>query len=240
VVAVAWAIGATAAGRRTARRWEPGLAVFVVPTLIYLWRARAFPDHLWVMRRFLPVTLPGLVLGALAVAQHLAHSGRPGVSRLASRGTAAVVAVAAVAGPAATLVPVPGLRTQSGMLSAVMRLCDAAGDDAAVLVLSDGSLAQTLPQTVRSFCDTPAAGARPELTGADVARLSAAAEEDGSTLVLVGPDVDSVAALAGAAPAEVVDIVATNPDELEQTLSRRPKRYVEATWRFAVARVDPP
>ena len=43
------------------------LGVFLAPTVVYLWRARAVPDQMWVMRRFLPVTIPGVAIACFAV-----------------------------------------------------------------------------------------------------------------------------------------------------------------------------
>jgi hypothetical protein len=38
------------------------LGVFLVTSVVYLWRPSITPDHIWAMRRFLPVTIPGLLL----------------------------------------------------------------------------------------------------------------------------------------------------------------------------------
>ena len=62
-IAVWWVISAT----DDDRGWRSRSASFLAPTVLYLWRARAVPDQMWVMRRFLPVTIPGVALACFAV-----------------------------------------------------------------------------------------------------------------------------------------------------------------------------
>src|SRR5665811_805231 len=40
------------------------LGAFTVPTLVYLLRPAIVPDQLWAIRRFEPITLPGLAIAA--------------------------------------------------------------------------------------------------------------------------------------------------------------------------------
>jgi hypothetical protein len=45
-----------------ARHMTAFLGVFLVTSVVFLWRPTITPDHIWAMRRFLPVTIPGLLL----------------------------------------------------------------------------------------------------------------------------------------------------------------------------------
>ncbi len=93
-IAVWWVIRGR--GRRTGLALA--LGVFLAPTVLYLWRARAVPDQMWVMRRFLPVTIPGVALACFAV---LAMMWR--TRDIILRVVAVLVGVAAVVAPALAL-----------------------------------------------------------------------------------------------------------------------------------------
>src|SRR3546814_9154501 len=111
------------------------------------------------MRRFAPVAIPGLGLGAAALAQAAWTFGRnglrtavgiaPGAVRRGRRGLtlivgAGVVAVAVAGGTvgatAAITWPVREDRAQVPMRDRMEAICEAAGDDAAILVPIDGKI----------------------------------------------------------------------------------------------------
>ncbi len=48
-------------------RTLPFLLFFGSVTLLYLWSPKIFPDLIWMLRRFLPMTVPGLVLLAVVL-----------------------------------------------------------------------------------------------------------------------------------------------------------------------------
>ncbi|KRE26053.1 glycosyltransferase family 39 protein [Agromyces sp. Soil535] len=66
---VAALVGVAVALRRSILRRDARLflvlAVVAAPSLLYLLRVSITPDQIWAMRRFLPVTIPGLILIAL-------------------------------------------------------------------------------------------------------------------------------------------------------------------------------
>src|SRR4029450_7354888 len=101
------------------------LGVFLAPTVIYLWRARAVPDQMWVMRRFLPVTIPGVAIACFAVLGIMWRT-----RDVLFRVVAVLVGVSAVVVPAIVLQPVWRASTQKGMQAATDVLCAQIGADA--------------------------------------------------------------------------------------------------------------
>ena len=232
ILGVALAVRVVVLGR--GRRTGLSLAVgaFLAPTILYLWRARAVPDQMWVMRRFLPVTIPGVALACFAVLGIMWRT-----RDVLLRVIAVVVGVSAVVVPAVVLQPVWRTSTQKGLQVATDALCASIGPDAAVVVLRDDALDQVLTQTIRSWCDVPAAGATAGFDKVSARALDAEWKRSGRHLVVVGTGPTAVAAVA---PNLVVDIQGTNPRELEQTLTRRPSHLVTLNYRFVVGRVTPP
>ncbi len=230
IVGLAAATGTAVTG--TSRRRDPSLVlvlgVFAVPTVLYLWRARAFPDHLWVMRRFLPVTLPGIVIAAVGAAGWLLQAGRVARGRRPARIVIAAIGLvllaAIIAAPAIATWPARSARSGDGLLAAVDDVCAAGGEDAAWLVLPDGAYDELLTQSLRSGCGTPAAGARRDIDRDDVDRLATAWAAQGRTLVVLGPSAAAVTDAAG--PVAVSTFTAPGRFELEKTLTRRPDRLI--------------
>jgi hypothetical protein len=75
-------------------------------------------------------------------------------------------------------------------LPEVLNLCDNLPVDAAVLVT--GSLAETYPQTVRSYCQVPVAKDRQQPTRAQLKQVQAAAQAHHRRLYLLFTDSDEV------------------------------------------------
>jgi hypothetical protein len=230
IAGIAVVTGSVIAG--APRRRDPALllalSVFAVPTVLYLWRARAFPDHLLVMRRFLPVTLPGMLIAAVGGAGWLIEAGsatrrrRPATVVTASIG--ALLLAAIVSAPALATWPARSAQSGAGLLAAIDDVCTTGGDDAAWLVLSDGDYDALLPQSLRSGCGQPAAAAKRGIDRDDVARLAAAWAAQGRTLMVLGPSEASVTSAAG--PVAVSTFTAPGAFELEKTLTRRPERLI--------------
>jgi hypothetical protein len=192
-------------------------------TAVYLWRPSATPDHLWVTRRFVVATLPGLVLLGSEVADHLLVRRLP----MAVRAVGAGILVTMLAVPVVALVPVGGVRGQRPYLEAVQDTCDAVGDDGAVLLREGGGLELILPPALRAWCGVPVATAGPAVGPERVDELAAAWADEGRRLFVIGPEAD-----APAAPVLVVDAL---DRPLEQRLGARPEDRVERRLRYAVA-----
>jgi hypothetical protein len=174
VLGLAWLVRRTVARRQGLPL--PVLLVVGSVALLYLNRQGIFPDHIWAMRRFLPVVVPGLLLGVAVVLRCLAARGRGGtIAAIATW----VVVLATTAGVSA---PLAGQREYVGQLAEVERVCQAVGRDGALL-LTGGFPASGYLQTFRSFCGVPVQSAsglgQPELAAA-----ASAAEAAGRTLFL--------------------------------------------------------
>lgn len=133
------------------------LAAGTLPlTLLYLWRPSAYPDHLWVMRRYITATLPLLVVGVAL-----------GVTLLSSKLAGRRRSIAAVAlwgsvltGVATTSAPLIRINPHDGQLGWITDVCDALPADSVVLVDTAESLHLVLPAPIRSFCRLPSAAVR--------------------------------------------------------------------------------
>ena len=211
----------------------PFVAVLVVVSSLYLWRPSIVPDHVWAMRRYTIVTLPGLLLLAALAGQVLADRWRRSGGRAVAAAAASAVAAAVVLFPISTVVPVAEATTQGGMLEAVGRVCSAVGPRGAVVVVPGQALELVSAQALRSFCGVPVAIAETTLGRAAVADLSAAWAREGRALHLVGADAAQVEALAGR-PAELA-VVVGNDEQLEATLTERPDELVPAPVALAVS-----
>jgi hypothetical protein len=230
--------GAAHAARRLVTRGGPALATTVLvaapAAALYLWRPNAAPDHIWVMRRFVPAALPLVaVLAAYALARL-----RRGTSATV---VATVVLVAGVAFAGAATWPVRAHHEQRGFLDVIEGACDLAGPDSAVLVMDDGSpasevIAGGIPMALRAWCGVPVAIAPPGYPDDDVVALAAAWEDEGRSLVLAGAGPAVFGSLA-----EGREILNTpfvvNDRALERTLTRRPDTYRSEQLGFALVRV---
>ena len=122
---------------RAVRRRDPRLivvaAVIGAPTLLYLVRVSITPDQIWAVRRFLPVTIPGLlVLATWALAQLWTWL-RGRIARAGVLALGATVALAPVT-TWADLLRSPDYAGQMAQLEAVCDALAAVGADRVVLI----------------------------------------------------------------------------------------------------------
>jgi len=126
------------------------LAVVGPITLIYLWQVSITPDQVWAMRRFLPVTIPGLLLAAASALHWASSHGPRWVNRtIAIVGTVAIVAPTVGAWSPQLVTTVE----QSGRLGELSTVCSALGDDPVVFIA-----APDVPPyfgTLLIWCDVP-------------------------------------------------------------------------------------
>ncbi len=191
IVLIALAVGGLLLLLRRALRSDvvaAALVVLVGPlAVIYLWEPHVAPDQPWAMRRFLPVVIPGLVIGAAVALQALTR-----VACRCSERRIRIPALLIVVGlTVATLVPsalaagsLVEARAQHGALAAVKTLCRRLPDDAAVVFYRASHLGSEMTQTIRGFCEVPTAGAptRPNL---DITSLRRAWGDADRTLFIV-------------------------------------------------------
>jgi hypothetical protein len=218
---VAWCL--LVVGVATSRRYR-GAAAFVAvlsaTTLLYLYRPRINPDHIWAMRRFLPITLPGLYVAVAWLGGEVWRRTR-GWWSVAPRLVAVAGVVAVVVVSAATVEPVPAATSHAGALAALDRVCDRVGPDGAVLVARGDLLALAMPQTVRTFCGVPVASFRGPADADDVAALAAEWADGGRSLYVLAsadPPLDPLP------PGERLLVASVRLEALEHTALRRPDR----------------
>lgn len=227
------------------RRGPAGLVVtaFLPVAAVYLWNANIFPDQIWVMRRFLPLVIPGFILFAFVVVDRMFGIGRRsnGTSNRLWQAGAVVILVAAIAWPVRTVWPVRGETTQKGFLGPVDQLCHVIGPDAAVVVLQGATLQAILPQTLRSYCNVPVAvrifePKVPALDPAGFARLAAEWKRDGRSLFLIA---DSAARIDHIVPGlkPVAQVIAFDGVFLRERIVTRPDDFRSEGYVFTVARM---
>ena len=143
--------------RRERRELAPFLGLFLVVTALYAWRPSIDPNQVWAMRRFFPVTIPGLLLLAALGAELLSHW----MNRLLftdhdRRRLTGILAIC-LAGPA-LIVPLRDLRPMlfqpelGTLISTVDSVCHDVPSDAVVYIPTPGLFADRLTQPLRTFC----------------------------------------------------------------------------------------
>jgi hypothetical protein len=199
---------------------------------VYLMNASITPDQLWVMRRFVPVVVPGFVLFAVVLLDRM-------VRRAPRWGLlpAGLLAALFVAWPLSATLPVRDETTQPGMLDAVAATCRALGPHAAVVVLNGGSqLYRQIPQTLRSFCNVPVAIREDRFDNTQFAVLARRWQAHGRVLKVFAESPAHIAqVLPNARPRTVAKPI--NDHLLDQTVDRPPRRYMSRVDEFVIATV---
>ena len=231
VAGLALAVREVMLGRRPAL--APFAGVALVISALYVARPSIFPTHVWAMRRFLPVTIPALiVLGAWASQELGARLGarRPALRALVP---AAVIA-AAVLVPAWQLGGLLDTREQAGGLRAMDRACDALPKRAAVWIPAGSGDARLL-QSIHVFCDVPVAQSLPGVAPRRVRALAARLALKDRPLYLVSTRRLRLAPLVRA-PEQVQPPIVFRPRKLEETVDHRPHTARELRIAFYLAR----
>jgi hypothetical protein len=225
----------------TGHRLVAFVCVLAPPSVMYLWRARALPDHVWVDRRFLAGAFPLLILLAALLAAQLAEW-RPRRLPAGPRAVAVLIVVMAVAHPLYALRNVHRMQEQARFAGVVTGACDLVGSRAALVVLENADdpasplFDDWVPQALRSWCGADVAIIRGRADPSRLVRMARAWEREGrvmwvasaspATITAVFPDVRP--AVAGAA---------FNARRLESTIGRRPDGYETESFSMSVARV---
>jgi hypothetical protein len=215
------------------------LALLGPESILYLYKAKVVSDHVWADRRFLVGAFPALILLALGFASALWD--HPWRARLLPyvRGATVAFAVAAVAYPIYTVLPVRAMSEQRAFLTVVNSVCDQVGDHGAILMLErdyHDLYDDWLPQTFRSWCGVPVATRRGKVDTAEVKRLADQWAAEGRTLYVASSDsgvIDRLLPGSHVLPTPVV----TNPWQLEATATRRPSHYRQQRFLIALAAV---
>ena len=189
VVVVAGVLGAVGLLLRFARNGKPALIaflmVFLFSAVLFLYYPNIAPDQIWVMRRYLPIVLPGFVLAAAFVGHRIGLRGRP------AQGLAALLVVFSFFAVYQTTHPLVRVRQAVPELAEVENVCANLPAHAALLVT--GELLDTYAMTARSYCRVPVAAYRVP-TPQVLAQVAATAKASGRTLVLLADDPKTVPA----------------------------------------------
>lgn len=214
----------------------PFVLFMFAPTALYVWQHKITPDHLWAMRRFLPLTIPGLLLCSFWMLRLVMDWVPAAYKRVGHLGIGAVVGMS-LAFPAWTVAPVFEERTQLGVLHATQQFCRALPTNAAVLVAQSEGADRNFVPTVRSFCRVPVASGPSDRPLSWYQGLAARWAQDGRSLWLAsyglpfGPHV----------PAEHgVLISSAEVRNLELRLNRRPSALRESQFTLYLTRVGVP
>jgi hypothetical protein len=152
----------------------PILLTMLAVSAVYFWRPSITPDHLWAMRRFVPVVLPlGFIVTAVGARLILRLMRR---QPWASLGIAVVLALA-LAHSAIVGWPLAAIRTQVGLSRVVEQICSHLGPDS--VVLTTGQM-RSLAGAVRTGCDVP-------VTSSEDANIVDQVVEAGFEPVIIAP-----------------------------------------------------
>ena len=221
-------------------------AVIIPGSLLYLYRASAVSDQVWVTRRFLVSSFPTLILLAVGLAAFVwGLRSRSWVTRTA-RALSVVIAVGAVAWPIYTVAPVAAMQEKHGFLQVVKGVCNDVGPNAVVVVLRGGAADLTdqwIPQTLRSWCGAQVGAVhgvgsptKPPIDPNELRQLAQQYRALGRELFVVASSPDVITRMlpdARPLPAHT----ATDRKELRRTLTHRPDDYMTETYSVTVARV---
>jgi hypothetical protein len=189
IVVVAGVIGIAWLVRRFGRTGRPApvgfLLIFLAYSLISLTRPDITADQIWSIRRFLPIVIPGFLIGAAYLGRRLVRYGRR-----AQIGVG-VLCLAALVLTLRTDQPLVRVREGVPQLAEVENVCDNLPAHAAVVVGT--GLWFGYEMTVRSYCQVPTIGLPSSvsktsdnpLRAATLAQLRVNAAKAGRTLMLL-------------------------------------------------------
>lgn len=215
------------------------LATAIGWSAVLIWRPSINPDHIWAMRRFLPITIPAVALG-IAWCWTAIQTRTPawgGWKVVLWRLTSAGAALGVVAVSLWLYSDVWNLQEYGGMAEDFETACKEVSDEGAVLIIDSGrSEGGRLSQGFRSFCHVPVA----IVDGSDVdptaiAWLADEWEKLGRRLAIVS----SRSALDDLGFAASDELFGRDYPLLEPTLTRRPTRRFTVSGPVSVAYVQP-
>jgi hypothetical protein len=233
---IAVALAIIGVGLVTARMWQridpAGALMLTVAgfgSALYLWKPSIVPDQIWAMRRFVPATMPLMVLLA---AVSIAALGRVVATSAAGHVWQRPVAVVGSAGmlmfPVATTFPVRSFAPQAGALTVVEAACKTVGPQGAVVFAANDPAGVLLPTAVRTWCNVPVAVLTRPQSVAELQQMARFWQASHRTLWVVASSAEAIAQAAPGVRASMI-ASATNPRELEMTIQRAPQSYALGT-----------
>ena len=208
-------------------------------TAIYLWNPSITPDQVWAMRRYVPVSLPLFALAAaVALDSVAALCARRFREPAWQRGILAAGAAGLIAFPLGTSLPIGRFQPQANYLPAITKTCRAIGSNAAVIFPLGDIDGSYLTQTLRSWCNVPAAGFAGRVTPGQLQSAAATLGREGRTLWILGRSPQSIdAAVPGVSPQLIA--AASSPHEIQGTVSKPVSRYLTVRVAIYGARISP-
>jgi hypothetical protein len=194
-------------------------------TAVFVLLPSITPDHLWAMRRFLPVVLPGLILAAVLTTQWVF---RRVTNQLLHWTVIAVAMAILIAVPASFTWPLRTATSYVGMYDAIEEVCDAIPEGSAVL-MAGPTLSGTYQASVRSFCGVPVSGVYLTDPSCAIVAANQAWADRGVNLVIgYGDELDLEPAVS----------VNTTYDIPELTLTQRPVALTTFVFGINLADAD--
>lgn len=232
--AIGIAIAASKAFSRYGILLFPPLLVIAASSLLYFAYPNITPDQIWAIRRFLPVTIPGLAIFTVFALDWL--SVRASMTRWTSMTLWVMASLLLLVLPMATTAPFIQLRERT-QLATVQQTCEALPDNAAIVW--SGFARDHLTISSRSLCALPAAGVEKDvLTKEYLAGLAVEVERQDKELY-IGVYGEQLAIVESYNQnASSMTRVAHNQYEImEQTLTQAPQKTVEVLEEIYVGRV---
>ncbi|HRA34116.1 MAG TPA: hypothetical protein PK748_04285 [Acidimicrobiales bacterium] len=250
VAVAAGAVGLAVLGRRlVGGRLSPAewvVAGLVTPGLVlYAYAPSIYSDHPWMIRRYVPTAIPGLLLFSGVTAAALA--GWRGPTRRARRVgpvLAALVVAGLVVGPLRMSWPLRAATWYADGRTGIERVCGEIGPDDVALLTNQGDVGGQLLPAIHAFCGVDAVGldpARPDpgdgaVTAAEVAGLVGA---EGRRLQVIGPSREAVLLVSpGAEDLRPVKVLQTSA--VGTTIGRPPSAVGDLSFTVWVGTVEPP
>ena len=170
--------------------------------------------------RFLPVTIPGLILFSMVLTQELIQ-----LRHTLAKIGAAILIIGGLALPLALLPHYVFQRSYASLGTGLDQACTKLGRDAAIVVVQSSDVVEgpqyRYPQALQAFCQVPVATAPPGLGAAFYQSLAAQWKQRGRQLQLVADLPQPLAAVPGATRI----LQQSSYRVLERTLNRRPTKY---------------
>ena len=205
LVVIGGVIGAAWLVLRFGRTGRPALVgfllVFLGSAVLFLIYPNIAPDQIWVMRRYLPIVIPGFVIAAAYLGWQLLRFGR------LAQAAVAVLAVVSFGLAFHTTDHLVRVRQAVPELAEVENVCANLPANAAVLVV--GGLTQPYAMTVRSYCRVPVAQ-MPAPSTATLAAVRTTAAAHGKTLMVLADAVKDLPVGSKAQPISTLVIESWN------------------------------
>lgn len=216
------------------------LCAILIPTIVYLLQPSIVADQIWAARRFLPVTIPGLIFFSAFLFYWLEK--RYFSRSVMKEALLVFLAIVAIALPLWTSLPFLTLRPYVPQLARIDDTCKALPHNAVVVWL--GTARSEAIQPTRLFCDVPTAGYGKLFSNKDaptrqtLKAIAAAAREKGQEPI-IGLYKKDIALLKNSPSAKVTTVHTSTTEDIEQTLITPPQSISHTETSVVLGRILP-